>query len=328
MINHFCKGLCLALLMLPGAMIFNASANDLGSPAESRSLLSSDYNKLVDAALPKFENQALKSRFEVVVKKYPQGIDTLKIRSLGDVEKLLNLKPQEHAPELRMLRLQDMSYDVHPAKGKVRFIREVKQPMALSKLAGMQRLPEFARMHEDILDKMGISKDQIFFKETSLLLSQSSTNPKTGQVKRTEPVVAGVTTYVVRAIDGMIVEGSSAKITTFSDKGIDAVRLKWPRFQLSPAIKSYELKDSESLKRKIVDRVKAIAGKENANVKMAVVLLPIESGESYDMVPAMKVAVTTENAGEGVIFYENLLKQEIELDRSVSDQASGGPQSR
>ena len=328
MIKNFWKSLCLALLILPGLMFSVVSANDLGSPAESRTMMSNDYDKLIDAAFPKYEGPALKAKFEAVVKKYPQGIDTIKVRSLGDIEKLLNLKTQQHAPEMKMFRQEDMAYDVHPEKGKVKFLRGVKQPMVLSKQAGMQRLPEFTRLHEDFLEKIGVPKDQIFYKETSLLMSQSSTSPQEGSVRKNEPVVAGVSTYVVRAVDGIIVEGSSAKVTTLSDRGIDAVKLKWPRFRISPSIDNFETKDRASLKSKIADRVRTIAGKGKANVKMAVVLLPVATGDSYDMVPVMKVAVMTENSGEGVIFYENLLKQEVEIEKPVSDQASGGPQNR
>jgi hypothetical protein len=202
----------------------------------------------------------------------------------------------------------------------------VETNLVLSKAQGLQRLPEFTKRHDAFIEQIGVTKEQIFFKKTSLLMSQGSTNPQAGPVKKTDPVVRGATTHVVRAVDGIIVEGSSAKVTSFSADNIDAVRLSWPRMQLHPGIRSYETKSHQVLKQAIADRVKAIAGRERANVKMAVVLLPVVEGGTTYMVPVMKVAVRTDSAAEGAIFYEGLLTQGIQIKKPVTDPASGGKQ--
>jgi hypothetical protein len=198
----------------------------------------------------------------------------------------------------------------------------VETNLVLSKAQGLQRLPEFTKRHDAFIEQIGVTKEQIFFKKTSLLMSQGSTNPQAGPVKKTDPVVRGATTHVVRAVDGIIVEGSSAKVTSFSADNIDAVRLSWPRMQLHPGIRSYETKSHQVLKQAIADRVKAIAGRERANVKMAVVLLPVVEGGTTYMVPVMKVAVRTDSAAEGAIFYEGLLTQGIQIKKPVTDPAA------
>ena len=76
----------------------------------------------------------------------------------------------------------------------------------------------------------------------------------------------------------------------------------------------------------IAERVKMYSGNEKANVKMAVVLLPVmENGAPY-MVPVMKVAVRTETGGTGSIFYENVLAEEVPIEKPRGDEASGSAQ--
>jgi hypothetical protein len=326
MIHIFCRGLCAVLAIFFGCLVNGVMASELGSPAETHEALSNDYAQLVERALPKFDRAILKSKFEGVIKKYPRGLDTIKVRSLGDVERLMKLNVQQHAPTTKAFRQEGLAYEVHPEKGKIQFFHEITQPLSLSKAQGLQRLPEFTRRHEALIEQLGVTKEQTFFKNTSLLMSQGSTNPQAGPVKKTDPIVRGVTTHVVRAIDGIIVEGSSAKITSFSADKINSVRLKWPGLRFHPGIKSYEVKSQQNLKLAIADRVRTIAGRERANVKMAVVLLPISEGETSYMVPVMKVAVRTDAAGEGVVFYEGLLTQALQIEKPVTDKASGGTQ--
>jgi len=238
----------------------------------------------------------------------------------------MKLNIRQHAPTSRVFRQEGLAYEVHPEKGKIRYFHEITKPLALSKAQGLQLLPEFTRRHEALIEQLGVTKEQTFFKNTSLLMSQGSTNPQAGPVKKTDPVVKGVMTYVGRAVDGIIVEKSSAKITSFSEDRINSVNLNWPRLHLHPGIKSYEMKSQDILKQVIADRVRTIAGKERANVKMAVVLLPISEGGATYMVPVMKVAVRTYTAGEGIVFYEGLLTQAVQIEKPVTDRASGGTQ--
>lgn len=331
MIKIFCRGLCVVLTIMVGCLVNGAmAASELGSPAETKATLSSDYTQLVESAFPKFDAPMLKARFDGVVKKYSQGLDTIKIRNLGDMERLMKINVLQHAPGLKLFKNEGegLGYEVNPDIGKIRYVNMVKTPLALSKAMGLQRLPEFTKRHEALIEQMGVAKDQIFFNKTSLLLNQGETNPKAGPVKKMEPIVTGVTTHVIRAIDGIIVEGSHAKITSFSTDKINAVHLNWPGLKLHPAIRNFEPKSQQSLKQAIADRVKTIAGREKANVKMAVVLLPVTEGGTTYVAPVMKVAVRTESGGAGVVFYESLSNQAIQIEKPATDNASGSAQGR
>lgn len=326
MIASFRGGLCALLVLFLGCPVVGVSASDLGSPAETRAALSDDYPQLVERAFPTFDRARLAARVEGIARKYPQGLDTLKVRSLKDVERLMKLKTREYAPTSKVFRGEGLAYEVHPEKGKILFSREVRKPMALTREEGVKRRVDFVRRHEALLERIGVPKEQIFFEETSLLMAQSSTNPKKGPVRKTKPVVEGFTTVALRAVDGILVEGSVAKVTSFSAEEVNALTVDWPRVQLHPAIKSFELRNQGDMKKAIADRVRAIAGKGKANVRMAVVLLPVQEGETSYLVPVMKVGVHTAQAGEGVVFYENLLKEGVEIEKPQSDEASGGPQ--
>ncbi|MBM9518603.1 hypothetical protein JWG39_02075 [Desulforhopalus vacuolatus] len=321
---QFNRILCFIPMMVLSFFISGAFANDLGSPVETRKMVSTDYNDLVNRALPRYENIKLQQRFESIVRKFPNGLDTLKIRSLNDLEKVLTLKSQRTPARLKVQKLKDMTYEVNPVVGKLEFVRDVKQPMRLSKKVGLQKMSELKRIHGGILKKMGIAEDQIFFKQTSLLMSQSETNPNLGPVKKTSPVVVGITTDVIRAIDGILIEGNSVKLTTFSNNDVDLLTVKWPRFRFAPSIRSYKLKNRDNLKHLIAEKVHSIIGNSRGKVKMAVVLLPVGEGDNLTMVPAMKVAVTAVDSGEGVVFYENLLDQDLNLESDIIDSDSGG----
>lgn len=325
--NHiFHKGLHAALAMALGCVLTGATASELGSPAETRRAMSNDIHQLVEQAYPKYDAPMLKMKLENTAKKYPRGLDALKIQKLSDVEKQLKLKSQRHASDAKMFKAAGVSYEVDPAIGKIRFQQEVLKPMAVSRAKGNQLLPTITKRHDALIAKIGVTPDQTFFKKTSLLMSQGSGNPKNGATAKTEPVVIGATTHVIRAIDGIIVEGSGAKVTSFTSDKVNAVHVNWPRVQFHPGIRSYELKSQDSIKRAIAERVKMYSGNEKANVKMAVVLLPVmENGAPY-MVPVMKVAVRTETGGTGSIFYENVLAEEVPIEKPRGDEASGSAQ--
>ncbi len=315
-------------MMLLSLLLSDVFANELGSPVENRKMVSNDYNDLVKRAFPQYENIKLQQRLEGLVKKFPNGLDTLKTRSLHDLESVLRLKKQRNPAGLRVLKLQDMAYEVDPGQGRIEFVREVKQPISLSREAGLKKLEELKRVHNTILEKMGVPGDQTFFRQTYLIMSQSETNPELGPVKKTTPVVVGVTTDVIRAIDGILVEGNNAKLTTFSGNDVDVLTVKWPRFRMDPAIRSFKLKSRDRLEGLITDKVKSITGNSRGKVKMAVVLLQVGEGDNLTMVPAMKVAVTAVDSGEGVVFYENILDQDIGLPGDVADSESGGSRNR
>jgi hypothetical protein len=329
MIKIFYKSLCVVLAILMGCMVNGAmAASELGSPVGTKATLSSDYTQLVENAFPKFDAPALKTRFQGVALKYAQPIDTIRIRDLSGLEQVMKINIQQHTPGLKIFKQEGLGYAVNPDIGKIRFLSAIQTPLALTKAVGLQRLPEFTQRHAALISQLGVTQDQIFSNKTSLLMTEGGTNPKDGAVRKMEPVVTGVTTYVIRAIDGIIVEGSYAKVASFSPDKINAVHLNWPRLQLHPTVKNFEPKSLQSLKQAIADRVKAIAGREKANVKMAVVLLPVTEGGMTYMKPVMKVAVRTKSGSAGVIFYEGLSDQAIQIEKQASDSESGGAQSR
>ena len=155
-------------MMVLSFFISAAFANDLGHRLRPGKWRQTDYNDLVKRAFPQYENIKLQQRFENIAKKFPNGLDTLKIRSLNDLDKVLTLKSQRDTPAgLKEQKLKDMTYEVNPVVGKLEFVRDVKQPMRLSKEVGLQKLSELKRIHGGILEKMGIAEDQTFFKQTS-----------------------------------------------------------------------------------------------------------------------------------------------------------------
>lgn len=332
-----------ALGLLAATMAFSGVAsakdNDLGSPVEevgtqAKAMAAtpgpSDYRQVVERSFPRYEKQALKKRFQDIKQKYPRGRDNIKLWSPEAIEHTLGLSRGKREPGEAGQGAEKRTYSADRARGRVFVYDGENQPAFMTETEGKQVLAQVAKYHERLLEQAGITKDEILFKKTNMMLMQSMTDPGKGTPQKSEPKVRSIQTYALRAVEGIMVEGSSAKIGSRGPDKVEMMDIKWPAFEYPPQLNSFELKGSEAVKQRITERVKEFSRGKQAKVRMAVVLRPVSlEGKQY-FVPSMKVGVQSGadgEEGEGAILYEDLLQQQLPVGTGdMEDEGSGGQQ--
>ena len=335
----------LALTLLASAMVCTDAAvgaeNVLGSPAEAPEVAKAkaaavgkpapdDYRGVVEASFPRYKNADLKKRFSDIKQKYPRGRDNIKLWSLDAIERTFGLSRQKRESQDTRVETENRAYSADRAKGRVFLYDAEGQPEFMTETEGRRALAQVAKQHERVLEQAGITKDEILFKKTSMMLMQAMTSPEKGAPKETEPLVRSIQTYALRAVDGIMVEGSAAKIGSRAPGKVEMLDIKWPPFEYPPQVRSFELRKNDVIKSRVTERVKQVARGRQANVKMAVVLRPVSvEGKQY-YVPSLKVGIQAGaegDEGEGALIYEDLLQEQVQYDDAdMEDEGAGGEQ--
>lgn len=315
-------------LVLPAITL--GAENYLGSPAMptvapgAKKAAPGDYRQVVDDAFPRYENTVLTDRLTKIKRRYPRGRDTIKVWSLDAIERSLGLAPGTYAADATSYEGEERQYSVDRRNGRVYLYDGEGQPAFLSEREGKEVLDQVSKYHEKLLKRVGITDEEILFKDTSLMLMQGMTDPNTGAPQESETMVRSIQTYVLRAVDGIMVEGSSAKIGSRGSREVEMMDIKWPPFRYPPSLKSFELKSNTSLKDEITEDVKRLAEGREAQVRMAVVLRPVTMAGELFYVPSLKVGVQAGAEGDGAIFYKDLLIEKVAVDEGLTDEESGG----
>jgi hypothetical protein len=295
------------LLAAPLGASLAADINDLGSSPETAQLYSEDYARLVDAALPPFRAEVLARRLEAVRQKYPDGVDTLKLRKISDLESLLGL-PHAALTGGDYVADKKVAYGVSATSGRVHFARnqEGQPPMAFEEAQRSQR--EIEARHLELLERAGIDAGQVLFKNSGVMSLRS----QTPEMSDEQAILAAdsVFTYALRSVDGLQVEGSQARLASRGGGDLVSLSLRWPAVRLHPQLTSFKLKSSDELKRELLPLVKQAAGGAVVNLQMAVVLRPVSLDGRPVFVPSLKVGVLPKEEA-GALFYVDLPQQKL-----------------
>jgi hypothetical protein len=323
----------LTTFALGAAVILSLSAeamaraeNPYGSPADAAGIFTRDYRKGVEAAFPPFDPRQLQERLEVIAKKYGGREDPVRLRSLEAIEDLFGLAPADRKDADNVVEQRRTYYEADPDLGTAYYYRDMEKvsPMPYGRAAKLQG--DVAREHLALLDKMGVGKDEVFYTETFFMMLQSSTDPEAGPVEETKPVVDVIATYVLRSLEGLMVEGSNVKIASKRPGKIETVSLDWPLFRYHPNLRSFDLRDRDDLVREIESRVTDVVNNdEEVNVMMAVVLRPVFVGGGQTFVPSLRVGVLPNDGQAGAMFYVDLPKTTLDYDDGESEDADQRP---
>jgi hypothetical protein len=291
-----------------------AQANSkLGSSDAAGRLVTTDYGRAFDAAFPPVDNKALEDLVGELLRKYQNGVDPLSLRTPQDIAKLLGLPKAESKQDMIVDEAGQYSYGIDRETSRFAFAKSPQgiAPVARAIANGFRE--EIRDEHWKLLAAVGIDSSQILFKRTMMMLAGAD-NVATAQ--SAEPGVVGVMTYALRALDGIQVEGSHAKLVSSPSKQLIGLDLVWPGVRLHPAIKDAKCKDRALLRREILPRIKRSAGGQPATVLMAVVLRPVRVNHERVFVPALKVGVSPMNDGSDtpVTFYADLGRKGLTYD--------------
>ncbi|MBL8298303.1 MAG: hypothetical protein JNN30_08155 [Rhodanobacteraceae bacterium] len=310
-------GLFGLLLLAPLAASNAADVSDLGSPAESAQVYSQDYARLVDSALPRFNPDLLARRIALVRSKYPNGHDPLRLRKISDIEDLLGL-PHSTTSGPDYVSTGTATYGISQTSGRVHYARnlEGKAPMDFAEAQQSQR--ELEARHLDLLAQVGIDRTQVHFASTGVMSLRTQSADMADD--KAQLAADSVFTYALRAIDGLQVEGSQAKIASRGAGDVVGLSLRWPSVLLHPQLTSFRLKSTEQLKREALAEITRVANGAVVNVQMAVVLRPVKLEGRRVFVPSLKVGMLPREEA-GAMFYVDLPLQQLAYEQGdVSDK--------
>jgi hypothetical protein len=279
----------------------------------SESYYTKDYANGVELAFPHYKNEELGRLLATIVNS--ESFDPIKIRSLREIESFFALPPAELKEGQLAVETEQHAYEIDPTNGGIYFHEKQKEEKSLSLPTAEELKDRFSSFHNSFLEDIGIDSSQILYKETSFTLLQAISNPEIDPIEETIPVVDSIFTYVLRSLEGLVVEGSYAKIVSNNLDQIETLELVWPQLMIFCGLNNCFLKDQEELKQQILAKVKQSANGNEVNIKMAVVLRPILKGY---FIPSMKVGVMPNNNEAGEIFYVELIDQEY-LDKDEKE---------
>lgn len=316
------KHILMLAVTLAMASVNARAQSELGS-TKTEKAFSSDYVKAVDAAFPRYEDAGLQKRLDALLQKYPTGRDTLRIWQLDQLERVMSL-PRVAKPGQTRINLPDREYGADRARGRVFLFRKPERMKPVSPAQMNELQPRISAFHDEVLTRIGIPEEQVFHKRSEHMVEQGTTDPSRGGPQKTQLAARGVRTYALRAVEGILVDGSSATLVSQAPGRITSLDVKWPPVVFPPKVKTMAVRSRDQVREAITAKVRQRAGGAKVDVKMAVVLRRVQAGDQRYYVSAMKVGMRTEGEGEGVIFYESLTDQPLVERESESDTPSGG----
>jgi hypothetical protein len=300
--------------------------NPYGSPADAAGIFTRDYRKGVEAAFPKYDPRQLQQTLEVIAEKYGGREDPIRLRSVEAIEDLFGLAPADRRSADNVVEQKRTYYEADPDLGTAYYYRDMETLPPMSYGTATKLKDVVAREHQALLDKMGVGKDEIFYTETFFMMLRSSTDPEAGPVEETKPVVDVISTYVLRALEGVMVEGSNIKIASKGSGMTETLSLDWSRFRYHPNLRRFDLRDRDDLVREIESRVADVVNNdEKVNVMMAVVLRPVMVDGDQTFVPSLRVGVLPDDGQAGDMFYVDLPKTTLDYDDGESEDVGQRP---
>ncbi len=280
--------------------------SDLGSPAAAvaaRGAGSTDYRALVEAALPRVSAESLAARLKEVEK---EGRERLRVADARAWAGLFGLAVDRLAGDAaravesgEIVTLERGAVRARPREGRfwVALQQETK-PLPRQEFARL--LPEIRRVHAALAERIGIPRRQVFHTDFRETLAQATPRPELRE--REGPIESvGATTTLVRAVGGILVDGSFARLVSADAQRLEMVDVRWPEVVLACEIGTEKIRSPRELADRLVERVAAAAAKRPVSVLMAVVLRPLRTPYRPTYVPALRVGVVpkSERVGDG-----------------------------
>lgn len=303
-------GLC--ALCLSGAAL--AQESPLGSPSKAASRYSNDYAALVKGAMPAIDAKGL-GRAMSGVRDAKAG--ALGLHSKEDIGKALDLRVRDEKDAgrekepAREVDAGDAIYRYDPDGAHLRAVWRTADRPARERDAFKAELPEIKRAHEALVAHLGVDRKEVYFVDFREVLSQND-----DAKAQHGPVLAeGASSTFLRAVNGVLVEGSYARVTSIDAKTPSSLDVRWPAVSLAEDVRDDKLRAPKELTEAIARHIAAHANKAAVSVRIAVVLRQVDAKHPGVYVPSLKIgvkpqSVKTENGyrtDAGEVFFSDLL---------------------
>jgi hypothetical protein len=306
-------GFCALLTpMLVLSQITPTRGSALGTPASEANVYSGSAAEAVKRALPAISAEELSA----MMKKMQTTLAAQKplaIQSTAELEKLFSLRSRGEEVIDDFTDSGDASYRFSKETGRARVLWRQAETKGIPREKFAARLEPIRAIHLAVAENIGIQKSDIFFIDFRETLSQSDADPRLGKVASTPIESEGATSTILRAVNGVMIDGSFLRMSSMDEKSHRAVDLRWPTVALGKDALS-ELRAPKALADSIIKRVDQ-SNKGNAiNVRMAVVMRAMDRAKPGEFVPMLRIAIRPQSiktdtgfrTDAGEMFYMNL----------------------
>ena len=101
----------------------------------------------------------------------------------------------------------------------------------------------------------------------------------------------GATTTILRAVGGVLVDGSYIRISSIDGQRLELLDARWPRMRLAATVAKNGVRAPRDATASITRHITASSAGVPVNVRMAVVLRPVPEGKAVAFVPALRIGV-------------------------------------
>jgi hypothetical protein len=304
----------LVTLGLAAAAPVGAADSPLGSSAEAAGRFSDRYAEVVRAALPRVDAAELAKLMERV-KAAAAEEKPLAVGNAQELEKFFSFRARGRARTTDFVDVGDAVYRLDPASGRIYVAWRTGDLKPVSREAFAPQLKEIRSTHEALTRRLGIPPQEIMFTDFREILSETDGHPvlQNGVIGKIQS--EGATTTLLRAVGGVLVEGSYLRMSSANAKTYWLVDARWPALRLADgALRG--LRSPQDVLEAIVNRVTTNAGGVPVSVLMAVVLRPVDPAKPTEFVPTLKIGVRPKSVktkdgyrtDAGEIYYSDLVR--------------------
>lgn len=307
-----------AVLLLSGVLAAMAQESPLGSNAAVAGRYSTNYAEAVRAALPK-ANAAMLTKLLANVQKAAAAEKPLAIADPRQLEKTFGLRERGDADASGYLDVGEAAYKVDTQRQRFYLVRRYADVQPVSRKEFEPELKAIRTAHQELAERLGVPRQEVFFADFREILSETDGHPELEKGVKGEIQSAGAVTTMLRAVGGILVEGSYLRLSSIDAKRLELMDLRWPAVHLSDATLKKGLRSPVESLPSITKRIAAESKGQAVSVRMAIVLRPVAASATARVtkfVPSLKVGVVpqsvkTENGyrtDAGEIFYIDLVR--------------------
>jgi hypothetical protein len=325
--THILTRSLVALALLIPAATVGAQSSPLGSPAELVGRFSENYAEAVRSALPPIDAAELAKVIQGVqaaaTKEKP-----LTIGSASELEKFFSLRERRGRGQIGsadFVDAGDAAYNFDAAAGRIYVAWRRSDVEPVSRETFASRIKDIRNAHHMLSERLGIPREEVMFTDFREILSETDGHPVLQNGIKGPIQSEGGTTTLLRAVGGVLVEGSYLRVSSVDAKSLMLVDVRWPRVRLSDAALK-NLRSPRDVMEVITKRVATSAKGLPVNVRMAVVLRPMDRSKPNEFVPSLKIGVQPKSVktkdgfrtDAGEVFYSDLLRDSPPIVESVT----------
>lgn len=309
-----------------------APDNPLGSPAAAVGRFTENYAEAVRMALPPIDAAGL-ARVMERVRAASANQKPLAIANGAELEKFFQLRGRDPDKSGDFVDAGDAVYRFEPQAGRlyVAWRQSDAKPVARSTFA--RRIKGIRAAHEALAARLGIQAEDVLFtdfREVLVKTDRRVASPTAATAAGTPIMADGATTTMLRAVGGVLVEGSYLRVSSVDARRMSLVKASWPRVQLADGA-TRQLRGPKDMADTLAKRIAEDSRGMPVSVRMAVVLRPVDPDKPGLYVPSLKIGVEPKaiktadgyRTDAGVVYYADLLQDSPPFVEASGEDGAG-----